>query len=56
MITCACVCRSTKKGEFFVRYGIECLECIEYCFKELEAKEAEFKCIKIKEAYEVEEP
>jgi hypothetical protein len=47
MITCACVCRSTKKGEYILVYGFECIQCMEYCFKELSAKEAEFKCMKI---------
>jgi hypothetical protein len=57
MVVCWCICRKTRAGEWIMKHGLRCNECIELCFKEFKARNMEYRCEEVKpyEPPEVEE-
>ena len=45
MAVCWCICRKTRKaGEWIMKSGLTCSQCLEVCFKEYQARYMEYRC------------
>jgi hypothetical protein len=44
-VVCWCICRKTRKaGEWIMKHGLTCKECMNTCFKEYGARYMEYRC------------
>jgi hypothetical protein len=55
-VVCWCICRKARKaGEWIMKGGLTCSQCMEVCFKEFESRYMEYRCEVVKPPEEEEE-
>ena len=48
-VMCWCICRKTRKaGEWIMKHGLTCEECMKVCFKEFESRYMEYRCEEVR--------